>query len=290
MSPRHSSLAARLSADDAAIDPLGLDELARRLAREREAFAAAAPFPHVVLDDLLPEPVADALAAEFDDPAIAWQPLHHVNERKLVFGDRGRMGEPAAMVVEALQSPTFLAALESLTGVRGMFGDPDLDGAGLHQTEPGGYLNVHADSLAHAKRRSWSRQLNLILFLNRDWRDEYRGWLELWDGRVERCVQRIAPVFNRAVIFRTSEISFHGVPEGVACPPGRARRSLALYYYRDESRTVRLRPTRYVPRPDDPLHRRALIHADRAMVALYSFLKRYTPLDDARATRILGRF
>jgi Rps23 Pro-64 3,4-dihydroxylase Tpa1-like proline 4-hydroxylase len=174
-----------------------------------------------------------------------------------------------------------------LTGARGLLGDPDLDGAGLHRMEPGGYLNVHADALMHGKRRTWSRQLNLILFLNRDWREDYRGALELWTGDVRRCVRSIAPIFNRAVLFRTTPTSFHGVPEAVACPPGRARKSLALYYFRDEAHAVRLRPTRYVPRPDDSAARRVLIHADRALLSLYALLKRYTPLDDARVTRLL---
>ncbi|HZR79476.1 MAG TPA: 2OG-Fe(II) oxygenase [Candidatus Binatia bacterium] len=290
MSPRSSHLAARLAGDAGTADPVDLRGLAARLRPLSGTFGSAEPFPHVVLDDFLPESVAEALAAEFDDASIAWQSLHHVNERKLVFGDREAMGPVGAAVVSALQSPGFRSTLERLTGVPGLFGDPDLDGAGFHRTEPGGHLNVHADALAHSKRRTWSRQLNLILFLNRDWQEAYRGWLELWDARVERCVRRISPVFNRAVVFRTSAISFHGVPEGVACPPGHARKSLALYYYRDESRTVALQPTRYVPRPGDPPLRRALIRLDRAVLALYSLLKRYTPLDDARVARILRRF
>jgi hypothetical protein len=268
---------------------IDLDRFTSRMRASRETFAAAAPFPHLVIDDFLPEPVADALAAEFDDGSIAWRHLHHVNERKRVFGDRSRLGPAAGAVVDELHSPAFLGALEALTGISGLRGDPNLDGAGLQQTAPGGHLNVHVDALAHSKRRTWSRQLNLILFLNRDWDESYRGWLELWDARVERWVERIAPAFNRCVLFRTSATSFHGVPEGVACPPGRTRKSLALYYFREENRVVRLRPTRYVPRPLDPATRRVLIHADRALVAVYSLFKRYTPLDDVRATRLLRK-
>lgn len=271
----------------AAID---LDAIARRLAPHAASFAAASPFAHLVLDDFLPADVADALAAEFDDPAIAWQPLHHVNERKSVFGDLARMGPVAAATVHALYSPAMRATLERLTGITQLIGDPELDGAGLHRTGPGGHLNVHTDALAHGKRRTWSRQLNLIVFLNRDWSDAYRGELELWDADVSRCVQRIAPVFNRCVLFRTTPVSYHGVPDAVACPEGRSRKSLALYYFRDETRVVPLHPTHYVPRPRDPLARRVLIRADRALLRLYALLKRYTPIDDARVTRLLRRF
>jgi hypothetical protein len=260
-----------------------------RLRRRRAEFASAAPFAHLVLDDFLSADVADALAAEYDEPTIAWQALHHVNERKRVFGDLAAMGPVARGVVGALHSRAMLDTLERLAGVTHLVADPTLDGAGLHRTDPGGYLNVHADALAHAKQRTWSRQLNLILFLNRDWREGYGGELELWDASVQRCVRRIAPLFNRCVLFRTTPISFHGVPEGVSCPAGRSRKSLALYYFRDEARVVRLQPTRYVPRPRDPLVRRVLIRADRALLALYTLLKRYTALDDARVTRLLRR-
>lgn len=267
-----------------------LDAIAERLAPLAASFAAANPFPHVVLDDFLPEDVASALDAEFDDPAIAWQPLHHVNERKSVFGDLTHMGPVTAATVRALYSPAMRATLERLSGVADLIGDPELDGAGLHRTDPGGHLNIHTDALAHGKRRTWSRQLNLILFLNRDWEEAYRGELELWDATVSRCEQRVAPVFNRCVVFRTTQVSFHGVPDAVACPEGRSRKSLALYYFRDESRVVPLSPTNYMPRPRDPLARRVLIRADRALLRVYALLKRYTPIDDARVTRLLRRF
>src|SRR5258708_17733286 len=139
------------------------------------------------------------------------------------------MGAEAADVVRARRAPALLRDLECLTGVSGLLGDPSLDGAGLHRMEPGGYLNVHADALAHGKRRTWSRQLNLILFLNRDWEDAYQGWLELWTPDVQRCARRIAPVFNRAVLFRTTPTSFPAAPEAVARPPGRARRPVGAH-------------------------------------------------------------
>jgi Rps23 Pro-64 3,4-dihydroxylase Tpa1-like proline 4-hydroxylase len=96
--------------------------------------------------------------------------------------------------------------------VRDRLADPHLDGAGLHETLPGGFLNVHTDFLAHTTERTWRRELNLLLFLNEAWTPEDQGWLELWDATVSRCERRIEPRFNRCVVFRTSETSFHGVP------------------------------------------------------------------------------
>jgi hypothetical protein len=266
---------------------LDIEALRQTAVRSRESFASAVPFPHLVLDDLLYPDAAEALVDEFDVLADGWTYYHHVNEKKIAFNDVARLRPAARAVLADLQSAEFLHAVELLTGVAGLLADPDIDGGGLQQTAPGGFLNVHTDFLAHTTRRHWSRQINLLLFLNRDWDESYKGWLELWEPGLARCGRRIAPLFNRCVIFRTTERSFHGVPAGVACPPGRTRKSLALYYFRDEGRLCRLHPTRYVPLPGDPRAKRALIHLDRWLLHAYSVLKRYTPLGDRIASSIL---
>jgi hypothetical protein len=173
-----------------------------------------------------------------------------------------------------------------MTGIADILPDPDLDGGGLHETRPGGFLNVHSDFLSHTTRPTWSRQLNLLLFLNRGWTEEHKGWLELWNQDVSRCVRRIEPIMNRCVIFHTTARSFHGVPAGVAGPP---RRSLALYYFREEGRVCALHPTHYVPLPGDPPIKRALIRADRWALHAYSWLKRHLGLRDDLVSRVLRR-
>lgn len=258
--------------------------------RERDAFARAEPFPHLVADGLFAPAALRAMAAEFGDVADGWTYWHHVNERKRGLSDRRRMGPATRDVLSALEDASFVRLLERLTGVPALLSDPHLDGGGLHETLPGGFLNVHTDFLSHTLERTWRRELNLLVFLNEAWRPEHGGWLELWDAQVSRCERRIEPRFNRCVVFRTSERSFHGVTAPVACPPGQSRKSLALYYFRDERRPLPLQPTRYLPRPDDGPLRRLLIHADRIALHAYSFLKRYTPLSDALVSKLLRRF
>lgn len=268
---------------------LDLERLRRVVEREREGFATASPFPHLIVDDLLDPTAARAVAAEFTQPDDGWTYWHHLNERKRGLADRARMGPGARTVIAALEAPEFVRLVSQLTGVPDLRSDPHLDGGGLHETLPGGFLNVHTDYRSHPIERSWQREVNLLVFLNEEWQPVHRGWLELWDAQVSRCVRRIEPRFNRAVIFRTSDVSFHGVPEGVACPPGNSRKSLALYYFRDTGAALPLAPTRYVPRPADPAIRRMLIHADRLAVYAYSLLKRYTPFGDALVSRFLRR-
>jgi Rps23 Pro-64 3,4-dihydroxylase Tpa1-like proline 4-hydroxylase len=258
--------------------------------RERDAFASAEPFPHVVVDDFLPVETARAVHAEFERSEAGWKHYKHYNERKYALTDVGQMLPATRALFEALQSERFVRLIERLTGIEGLLSDPDLDGAGMHRSARGGFLNLHVDFLSHTKHRHWSRQVNLLLYLNPDWREDWGGELELWDRELTRCVRKVAPLFNRCVIFHTCAGSYHGHPTPLACPEGVTRKSIALYYFRDEGQALQLSSTDYRGRPDDSLLRRALIRADRGLLHLYSFLKRYTPIDDRLVSRILKRF
>jgi hypothetical protein len=196
------------------------------------SYASADPFPHVVFDNFLPADRLRAAVDEFPGPQdIPWQLFEDGGRTlKLASENQQHMGELTRQLFAELNGAVFVDFLERLTGVPGVVPDPYLVGGGLHQIEPGGFLDVHADFNIHPRTRL-HRRLNALIYLNEDWQDDWGGQLELWDSNMSRCVQRIAPVFNRCVIFSTDRSAFHGHPQKVACPPGRNRRSLALYYY-----------------------------------------------------------
>ena len=159
----------------------------------------------------------------------------------------------------------------------------------MHMVTRGGFLNVHTDFLTHTKRRNWSRRINLILYLNKDWQEEWNGNLELWDDDLKHCVQSVAPAFNRCVIFNTLEKSYHGHPHKLCCPPDQNRKSLLLYYYRDEGRELKLSSTNYRPLPQDSWLRRWMIAGDRVLLRLYTLVKGHTKISDRLMDRILRR-
>lgn len=217
-------------------------------------YRQAHPFPHVVIDDFLPPALADQVIEEFPAPSsIDWIQFNHGGAVKL--GSRGDLQVPAAIrnVLYQLNSAAALEFLESLTGISGLVPDPYFEGGGLHQIEREGFVKIHADFNRHPKLRL-ERRLNLLLYLNRDWKEEYGGHLELWDQEMARCEKRILPVFNRCVIFNTSERAFHGHPEPLTCPSGMTRKSLALFYYtngRPEEEAAPAHSTLYQYRPGE---------------------------------------
>ena len=208
------------------------DELAFRAEELKERYAAAQPFPHIAIDDFLPADLYRDLAHEFPGPeAPLWHEFKSGPENKKLQSNNFYAIPPLLRTLIAeCNGPAFVDFLERLCGIPNLVPDPHLYGGGLHQTKPGGHLGVHIDYNFH---QTWTldRRLNAILYFNDDWDDAWGGHLELWDKKVEKCVQRLAPKGNRLVVFNTDEFSWHGHPDPLQCPSGRTRRSLALYYY-----------------------------------------------------------
>lgn len=267
---------------------LNLDRLESRTQEDARTFASADPYPHIVLDQFLEQEACEAMLAEAERSDAEWLQYAHYNQLKQGIRDQKQMGPATRAALDALASPRFIAWLERLTGLRNLLWDPELDGGGLHKVVRGGFLNVHTDFLVHTTQSSWSRQINLLIYLNKDWKPEYGGALELWDDAMTEKRVAVAPIFNRCLIFHTRDPSYHGHPHPLNCPPDRARRSLALYYFRDEGRKLQLSPTNYRSMPDDPFYKRILIRADKTLLNAYAVLKRRRLLKDNIVSRILG--
>ena len=255
-----------------------------------ERYRSAQPYPHGVFDSFFDPAFARKLVAEF--PPVnpeAWINYTHVNERKFGKNDRSTFPPSLGAAVDELNAPPFVAWLERLTGIRGLRPDPSLEGGGLHQTQRGGHLNIHADFTGHPHHPSWRRRVNVIVYLNEGWREEWGGALELWNRDMSACVARVAPLFNRVAIFNTDQDSFHGLPDPLACPDGMTRKSLALYYFTDEQQPFLVRSTEYRARPGDGAKGLA-IWADKLVLRAYDKVKRRFNLDDRFASKVLGMF
>ncbi len=201
-----------------------------------DSYQNARPFPHVVIDDFLPLDVAERMLDLFPEPSYSHfeQPDFKTHQVKKL----GRVQESYFEGIDPwlrttlfeFNSMAFLDFLEILTGIDGLIADPHFKGGAFHQILPGGKLDVHADFNVDV-RRLLLRRINVLVYLNKDWKPEYHGELELWSEDMRSAVVRVPPDFNRCVIFNTTSTSFHGHPIELASPPGVTRKSIALYYY-----------------------------------------------------------
>lgn len=190
----------------------------------------AVPFPHIVLENFLDEDVLRGIVEQFPDRegrAYFDRPQERL---KYQFDPNTVDSFRVRNLLAELNSEPFLAFLSAMTGIEGLISDPYYSGGGLHETLSGGHLSIHADFNLHEKMKV-ERRLNLLVYLNDDWPEEYGGQLELWDKKMRAAARSVLPVLGRAVVFNTTLQSFHGQPDPVKCPPDRSRRSIATYYY-----------------------------------------------------------
>jgi hypothetical protein len=195
------------------------------------SYQGASPFPHAFFDDFFDPALLDVVLSEFPKPgAIKWQTFDNEKEIKLASAAESTFGPATRLLLYHLNSITFLDFLSNLTGIKDLIPDPCFTGGGLHQSPRGGKLGIHADFNKH-ERYGLDRRINVLLYLNKDWKEEYRGSLELWDKDMKGCQAKLLPIFNRMALFSTTSNSYHGLPDPLQCPEGMTRKSLALYYY-----------------------------------------------------------
>ena len=193
------------------------------------------------MDDVFPE---DELMQAYSDWPIKddgrWGILEKGRFSSLKRGAFNCASAPKriAAILKLLNGLSFLKILSSVTGIDSLIADPKFRGAGLHETFREGFLLKHVDfnrlgdGTGIPKPTDPYRRLNLFLYLNPEWQDEWNGHLCLWKNKGDKYpAARIAPLFNRLVICEASERSWHGHPEPLNCSEDRSRRSMAWYFY-----------------------------------------------------------
>lgn len=226
-------------------------------ASHKEKYKKAFPFPHAVIEDFLPLEIAEPTHNSFPGRNLESfeQPDNEFQVNKLGRTQENDFaGVPPFVrhLLNDLNAKVFIDFLEALTGIQGLIPDPHYFGGALHQILPGGSLAIHADFNRH-RRLKLDRRLNVLIYFNKNWKPEYGGDLELWDTEMTFCAERIAPLFNRCVVFNTTSNSFHGHPIPLTCPEDRTRNSIAMYYYtngRPEAETSEAHSTLWQDRPD----------------------------------------
>ena len=200
---------------------------------KKNLYTNAKPYPHIVIDDLFDVNFTNSILSEFPQKEkVFWWQYDNVFEKKLAYNNIEKIkGENIKKYFDIINSEAFVKQLEKLTGISNIQSDSSLFGGGLHKIERGGKLDIHADFQFHRKIKNLRRKLNIITYLNKDWKEEYNGHLELWDKDMQACVTKILPIFNRTVIFYIDEYSYHGHPNILTCPVNMSRKSLASYYY-----------------------------------------------------------
>lgn len=202
-------------------------ELGSSLAAE---YQSKTPYHYTCVDNFLPLEILtrvreEALSMGENDPNNS-----SGNEKLKTSFNPDRMPRYSKAVFHALSSRPFIQFLENMSGISGLIPDPYYQGGGIHRISTTGFLDIHAD-FNHQKAMNLERRLNVLIYLNPDWKEEYGGSFEIWSNNMEAKIEGFAPIMNRMCCFSTGDNTMHGNPEPVNHPDGEPRLSIALYYY-----------------------------------------------------------
>lgn len=230
-----------------------------------ETYQSGEPYHHIGIDNFLPLPIVEKVRQEALKMGEK-RPEHMSPQEHLKTSyNPDILPHYSRLVFSALNSQAFLRFLEEMTGIPHLIPDPYFLGAGIHRTNTGGYLGVHADFNMH-KKMYLERRLNILIYLNPDWQDDYGGAFEVWTKDMQTQVATFPPIMNRMCCFSTSSESYHGNPTPVNHPGGDPRLSIALYYYTATWSEDRIaHSTLFRPRPgtsdtaSNQAHRRRIV-------------------------------
>ena len=197
----------------------------------QEKFVNAVPYDHIIIPNFLNNEYAEQIYHSFPTNIEdnKWHQYNNPIEVKYAFDDIQQLPNAVKDIFYLLSTKEISEKFSMLSKIQKLEHDPYLHGAGLHVHPRNGRLHVHLDYEKHP-HLSKQRRLNIILYLNKNWNPEWNGETQLWDKNMDKCVVKSPIEFNTAIVFKTNEISWHGVPEIITCPEGILRKTLAYYY------------------------------------------------------------
>jgi len=212
-------------------------------------FNSKKPIRHFVIDGFLENNFAHTIYINF--PAVKEMKTHYhgINEKKSEHSDFSKLDTSFSRLHDELSSRAFIEWLTEVTSIKDLETIDDRLGYGLHQGAHNSFLDIHIDYNLHPVKKR-HRKLNFILFLNKQWEKDWGGNLELWDDKVQNCIQSISPLFNRCVIFECSEISYHGYSR-ISVPGDITRKSYYQYYFIPAENDISFHDTIFKSRPEE---------------------------------------
>lgn len=196
-----------------------------------DQFLNAKPFEHIIIDNFLKREYAEQVYESFPTNIEQqnWWKYCNPLEVKYANDDLEKLPNNIQNIFYALSCTKIIKKMSEISNIPDLEYDEYLHGAGLHIMPRYGRLNMHLDYEKHPLTNK-ERRLNIILYLTKDWNHEWNGETQLWNSDMTECITKSYISFNRAIIFKTNDISWHGLPEIITCPQGVLRKSLAYYY------------------------------------------------------------
>ena len=201
--------------------------------KKREIYQKGKPYPHIVIKNFFNKNFLSQILSEFPDLSKIKSSNNYNNKNEIKFANNKKryFKKNTKIFFDYLNSKNFIDFIQKLASINEkLLPDRKLNGGGLHEIKRGGVLKIHTDFNKHPTKNI-DRRINVLIYLNKKWKKNYGGNLELWDKDMKKCVKKISPLFNTVVIFSTNDFTNHGHPNPLKCPKTISRKSIATYYF-----------------------------------------------------------
>jgi Rps23 Pro-64 3,4-dihydroxylase Tpa1-like proline 4-hydroxylase len=218
------------------------------------------PYPYYIQDDILDMEFAKMLQNEIlNIPSVEFDRYNNPFEQKFTLRNKQKYPYLLNKLISYLESDEFVNRLSQFTGFELVI-DKNRNFNGVHLYNNGDKLDIHLDAAIHP----YTKELKIItlgIYLSSNWKPEYECSLEIWSGdsgldekpKLYECINKIAPLFNRLIIFTNSDISWHGNPDIAKCSENSKRIFLTVSYLSKNKKNENLRQKAlFISRPNDP--------------------------------------
>ncbi|MFT6068472.1 MAG: hypothetical protein ACJAT2_000239 [Bacteriovoracaceae bacterium] len=247
-------------------------------------------FCHLVLDDFLEIETANKIKEDIGNlDKDTLRIYKHFNAKVRSSIGRKGLSKSILMLIDHLQSDIFLNELRLLTGIPDLVPDLNLAQGGALSYQDGHFVNLHTDNQTHPFDLGLKTSLSLLIYLNPEWKDEYKGFLEIRNKENTQSIAKIKPSHNRLVIMEANKDSIHGLPDIISCPEDIQRKAIVLWYYRPVKKPS-FHPTTYYSKKTDKLTKKIFVFTGNLSLKVYYLLRRFFGDWDPFITRIMGLF
>jgi Rps23 Pro-64 3,4-dihydroxylase Tpa1-like proline 4-hydroxylase len=208
-------------------------DLESYIRKKKYIYQSGKPYPHIVIKNYFDKNFLSKVLDEFPNLSKISSSKNYNNKNEIKFSNNKKKNfkKNTKILFKFLNSKLFLNFVQNLASINEkLLPDFELNGGGLHEIKRGGVLKIHTDFNKHPYKNI-DRRINVLIYLNKQWKKNYGGNLELWNKSMKKCEKKIAPNFNTMVIFSTNDFTNHGHPNPLKCPETISRKSIATYYF-----------------------------------------------------------
>lgn len=195
----------------------------KKFEKDSYEYLRTLPYPYMYMDNALETNFALDLQKEILNLDInMFDRYDNPFESKYTLRDKYTYPPKLSTLMNYLTSDLFVDYLSSYVGCK-LYNDTTRNFWGVHLYDENDKLDIHVDAGIHPTIKK-KKQLTLGIYLSYNYHPYNGCELEIWDGdscsignsksieKLNKCIKKISPLFNRLIMFNCTDNAWHGNP------------------------------------------------------------------------------